>query len=141
MEPREFTFGDEDETQTRTQQENDVRSMVRSTFGTGPMAMQDEKRMDPRSFIAVARVNFLEEALKAGMNAHEALHSWGDGLEVEAIAAVAVTAGDYCKFKIAERLGITVEELDRQRDQQREVIAQRLQDILRPQGGKPETLN
>lgn len=141
-EPREFTFGDEDEAETRTRQENDLRSMVRSTFGTQQMNLQDAQRLDPREFLAVARVNFLEAAQKAGLNAHEALHSWGDGVEVESVANVAVTAGDYCKFKIAEKLGITVEELDRQRDAQREQVSERIAQMLRGmKGEKPDTLN
>lgn len=141
-EPREFTFGDEDEPESRAKQEKDLRSMVRTTFGTQQSELTDEKRLDPRLFIADARLAFFSFAKEQGLNAHEALHSWGDGLDVESMATTTVTAGDYCKYKIASRLGITVEELDRQRDEQRGEITERISQMLRGiKGPKPKDLN
>jgi hypothetical protein len=145
MEPREFTFGDETEDETRTKQERGIRTIVRSLFGahTGS-AINGVKRLDPRSFIDEARVMFLERARRSGLNPHEALHAWVDGVDVEAAATGLVLSEDYCRYEIADRLGITVEELDRQREQSRGQAAQSiLNGITKMLRGsqKPETLN
>lgn len=138
MTPTEYTFGAESEGQTRKKQLAEVQVNVEMVFGPFDESQTpDTKRLDPRDFILSARDQFLQAAKEQGLTPHEALHSWGNGLEVEDVALTEVTASTFCIHQIAQRFGITVEELMRRRAEasQRSVI-EMLNGTGRPPAGR-----
>jgi hypothetical protein len=146
MKVQDMTFGTENEDETRGKQLAKVRASVTETF-TGEIQYEDSKRVDPRQFLDDARRAFFAAAQYAGLNAHEALHAWGDVMDVEATAIMEVTASDYCIHKIAQRMGLTVEELKARRQQEQEAAEQALRSVIerqikrQRQGPGPEILN
>lgn len=144
MEPRQFTFGDETEEETRGKQLSRIRAVAVESF-VGPIDYTDSKRVDPRFFIEEARRSFFMAAQSAGLNAHEALHSWTEGIDVEYQAGVEVTSLDYCSHKLAAAAGMSQEEFLATKRAEQEQIAQLLAEIQRRSGKAippgPESLN
>lgn len=111
---REYTFGEETEEQTIGRQEQIIKNDLSVYFNVVDPTKFDissARRMDPRSWIDEARLEFFRAAARSGLNPHEALHSWGEGIDVEGTAITNVTAQGYCAYEVAKRQGITVDDV------------------------------
>lgn len=58
-----------------------------------------------------ARGRFFRAARAAGLNAHQALHTWNEAVQTELENSIAVVAMGYCTPQLADALSTTPEEI------------------------------